>query len=253
MQKSNLIGVCVLLLVIITIAVNIAANVVPLNGLTTGEVSDLYPTYFVPAGYVFTIWSLIYLGIIVFALYQLKTQAGTIMPIRLWFIISCVANSVWIVLWHYGYIYFTVPVMVVLLVSLIMIYQQSKLMPIGKKFEYWCVRAPFSVYLGWISVATIANISAALYAANWNGFGLAPQIWSVIMMSIAAVLAISMLLREKDYLYALVIVWALIGIGVRFGDIAIIYNSAYALAGLVTIGIVGVCIRKLNQRSGSKL
>lgn len=249
MQKSNLIGFSVLLSVIITIAVNIAANVVPFNGLTTGAVSDLYPTYFVPAGYVFTIWSLIYIGIIVFAIYQLKTHAGTIMPIRLWFIISCAANSVWIVLWHYGYIYFTVPVMVVLLVSLIMIYQQSKLMPTGSRFQYWCIRAPFSVYLGWISVATIANISAALYAAHWNGFGVAPQIWSVIMMGIAAVLAILMLLREKDYLYALVIVWALIGIGVRFGDISLIYNSAYGLAGLVGIGIIGFGIQALRSKS----
>lgn len=220
------------------VTINALANLLPINGITTDAVSNLYPTYFVPAGYVFTIWSVIYITLFIFAVYQLKQQSSVLTSLRIPFIVSCIANGVWILLWHYGHIYLTVIAMLVLLICLLMMYLRVKDIQPTMTREYWFVRTPFSIYLGWISVATVANISAALYAAQWNGFSIDPQIWSSIMMCVAAGLGITMLLRHKDIAYALVIVWALVGIGMRFNTIPLLYGVAYSLAVLVGIGCV---------------
>jgi peptidoglycan/LPS O-acetylase OafA/YrhL len=188
--------------VLVTIIVNALANILPLNGISTREISDKFQVYFVPAGYVFSIWGLIYLGLVAFAIYQAlpaQRENPRLRAIGWPFLVSCAANIAWLFLWHYQQFLWTILAMVILLASLLVIYL---LMMRGgdavPPAERWLVRLPFSIYLGWISVATIANASDVLYYIKWNGWGIAPAVWAVIMMVIAACLAWAMAVLRGD-------------------------------------------------------
>jgi hypothetical protein len=168
------------LAVIVTITMNILANALPLNGQNTGDISDRFQVLFVPAGYVFAIWGLIYIGFITFGVYQaLPSQRVNprLRRVGYLFALSCVANIAWLFCWHYNQFALSVVVMLALLGLLIAIYLRLE---IGVKsvstVEKWMVNIPFSVYLGWITVATIANITDLLYYIGWNGWGLAPEV-----------------------------------------------------------------------------
>jgi hypothetical protein len=193
--------------IILMIIVNLLSNVIPFNGVNTAQVSDTYKVFFVPAGYVFSIWGLIYVLLIIFAISQLKV--GGLRKIQIPIIISSIANCIWLLLWHYFQIGLSVLVMLILLALLIYIYENLK----GQKAV---LKMPFSVYLGWISVATIANITAYLYSINWSGFGISGSLWTAILIVIAGVLGCIAILRNRDYAYPLVIVWAIVGILVKF-------------------------------------
>ena len=164
--------ISVILTTILTITINGLANALPLNGLTTGEISDSFETYFVPAGYVFSIWGLIYIGLIAFAIYQAlpaQRENQRLARIGWWVVVGNLANAAWIFFWHYQIFALTVVAMVTLLVSLLFTYiglrsDEDNIQPA----ERWFAQVPFSIYLGWISVATIANISDVLYFFNWG-------------------------------------------------------------------------------------
>lgn len=233
-----------------TLTVNALANILPFNGQTTGEISDRFPIRFVPAGYVFSIWGLIYFALLAFAVYQaLPTQRKTkvlddIAPLY-W--LASLANAVWIFLWHYEYYALTIFVMAVLLLSLVTIYRKVKTAGQSGKGFHWCVQLPFSIYLGWISVATIANASQLLYFLKWDAWGLSADIWAVIMLAIATVLGVAMLRRERDWAYALVLVWAFAGIAIAQADSALVANSAWALAAALVLGSVYVLLSKSSS------
>lgn len=193
--------------IIIMIVINLLSNIVPFNGVNTAQVSDSYKVFFVPAGYVFSIWGLIYVLLIIFAISQFREKGLT--KIQLPLIVSSIANSIWLFLWHYYQIGLSVLVMIILLSSLIYIYRKLK-------DNKAILRIPISVYLGWISVATIANITAFLYSINWQGFGISGSIWAALLIIIAGILGGLMILRHKDYAYTLVIIWAIVGILVKF-------------------------------------
>lgn len=224
------------------IVANVLANALPFFGRGTGAVSALYPTLVTPAGYVFGIWALIYLGLIAYSVAQFVGHlARDPLPDRLaWpLIASNFANVTWLLLWHSLNIYWTVPVMLVLLTSLIAAYRTSRddrpaVLP---GLERWAVRAPLSVYLGWISVATIANISGALVAAEWGGFGIPAQWWGVIVLVVGAVLAFAALLREGDGVFAAVFVWAYAGIVVATNS-AVVQAVSGILAVVIAVGIL---------------
>lgn len=224
-----------------TLTVNALANILPFNGQTTGEISNRFPIRFVPAGYVFSIWGLIYLGLLAFAVYQaLPNQRKTkvlddIAPLY-W--LASIANAIWIVLWHYEYYTLTIFVMAVLLLSLITIYRKVKAAGQPGKAFRWSVQIHFSIYLGWISVATIANASQLLYFLKWDAWGLSADLWAVIMLAVATILGFAMLRREHDRAYALVLVWAFAGIAVAQADSALVANSAWALAAILFLGSV---------------
>ncbi len=202
-----------------TIAVNALANALPLNGQNTGEVSDRFDVLFVPAGYVFAIWGLIYIGLLAFAIYQaLPAQRENPRLRRIGYLYAgtCLANIIWIFLWHWEVFWLTVPVMLALLVLLIMIYVRlgngrTAIADAPK----WCVQIPFSLYLGWITVATVANVSQFLVSADWGGWGVAPETWAIIMLLAAALIATVVSLTRGDIAYIAVIVWAFIGITVK--------------------------------------
>ena len=225
-----------------TIAINALANIVPFNNQTTGEISDRYPVYFVPAGYVFSIWSLIYLGLIAYSFYQARNNQGQteeFQTIGKWYLLSAVANSTWIFLWHWNQLALSVLVITVLLISLIGLY--ARMVRAGweqgsaTRGEFWCVFVPFSIYLGWGSVATIANITTWLYAIGWGGLGIDPVLWAVALLVIGAGFGVYFGFWRRNLAYALVIVWAFIGIAVKQSDVALLVYTAGGLAGVVLL------------------
>jgi len=203
------------------IVVNFLANSLPIGGRNTGEISALYPTLFTPAGFTFSIWGVIYLLLMVFCFYQAKgvfsdsdlKRNRFLYRIDVWFFISCLANISWIFAWHNDLIWVSVILMVILLASLMTIYFYLGVgRSIISRAEYFMVHVPFSVYLGWITVATIANIAVFLIKSHWYQFGLSEEFWTVLMISIASLLGIYVLLFRKDFYFSIVIVWALFGI-----------------------------------------
>lgn len=230
--------ILVTLVTIITITVNGLANALPINGLTTGEISDSFPVYFVPAGYVFAIWGLIYLGLLVFCIFQFfpQTQKSREMDVvAVLYGFSSIANSLWIIAWHYGYFIWTLVLMLVLLLTLIGIYHYWGI-GIRKVDDLtrWMGHIPIQIYLGWISVATVANFTIVFYRAGF-GFGIPGQTWSAIMIGVVGILTGFMVIRRQDYVFAWVILWSLVGIQVKFIDIPIIVFSAVLVEGMILI------------------
>jgi len=224
------------------IVVNVLANALPLNGLNTGEISDRFDIYFVPAGYVFSIWGLIYLGLLAFTVYQaLPSQRDNVNVARIGYLytLSGVANIVWIFFWHYEVFTLTLLPMLIILGSLIAIYLRLN---IGREavsaWDRWLIHVPFSIYLGWISVATVANATQLLYYLNWGGWGIAPEVWAVIMLIIAAALALIDNLARGDVGYSLVFVWAYIGIAVKHGGTPAVMLPAAILAAVIALMLV---------------
>ena len=236
------------LMTLMALTVNGLANALPLNGQNTGAISDRFKVFFVPAGYVFAIWGVIYIGLIAFAVYQaLPAQRANprLRSIGYLYALSCLANSVWIFMWHFNHFTVSVLVMLVLLVSLLAIYLR---LDIGRAAEHraerWCVDIVFSIYLGWITVATIANVTDALDNVGWSGWGIAPEMWAVIMLVVALLVTIAMMATRRDIAYALVIVWATIGIAVKQAATAQVANVAWIVAAVVVVGLVYAITRR---------
>jgi len=238
---------------LLTIVVNGLANALPLNGKTTGEISDGLKNYFTPAGYVFSIWGLIYLALIAFAIYQaLPGQRDNPLLKRIGYLyaLSCLANSAWIFLWHYKQFAWTLVVMAVLLLSLIAIYLR---VGIGRRrvsnFDKWFIQVPFSIYLGWITVATVANATALLSALQWDGWGLDPRAWAVIMIIAAAAIASAVSITRGDIGYVAVVVWAFIGIAVKQSATTSVAVTAGLMAVVVALTLlIGVPRTRARMR-----
>ena len=228
------------------ITMNVLANALPLFGRNTGEISALFPNLFVPAGFTFSIWGLIYLLLLVFTVAQMKGAFGAGKPapafvarIGPWFLLSSMANGLWIAVWHALQPLLSLAVMLLLLWSLIRLYQAlNGAGSTGAAGEKYAIRLPVSVYLGWISVATIANTAAVLVHYEWGGFGISPEVWTVVMIAVAILAGLVFLWQGADVPYALVIVWALYGILSRTeaGQFPAIYYTL--LSGLILLGIV---------------
>ena len=216
----KIIGTWVLFLGVI--AVNALANILPINGYNTGQISAFYPNAFVPAGFTFSIWGVIYLLLLSYTIgytyYTLKQEQYPkafefIERINIYFLLTCVFNMSWIVAWHYLQIELSVVIMLLFLSTLIQLFLKSNTMASAlTSTQKFILQTPFIVYLGWISVATIANITALLVAYQWNGFGMPPVYWSALMILIAILLAVLMLKKFKAIPFALVVAWALWGI-----------------------------------------
>jgi hypothetical protein len=246
MSKDSVRQLANALSVLLALTVNILASALPLNGQNTGEISDRFLVYFVPAGYVFAIWGVIYIGWIAFAIFQYRAaqkESPRLRTLGYAFALSGVFNAAWLFCWHYNAFGLSVIVMLALLAALIVSYLRLNvgLTPVSNA-EKWSVDIPFSVYLGWVSVATIANITSHLYSINWDGFGIAPQIWAVIMLAVASVIGLLMTLTRRDSAYAFVFVWSFIGIALKQAAEPLVANSAWVAAvvalGLAVYGII---------------
>ena len=234
--------------VISTIVVNGLANALPLNNQTTGEISNRFNVYFVPAGYVFSIWGLIYLGLILFTIYQaLPSQRENPLLVRIGYLfaLSCLANIIWLFLWHYEQFVLTLVAMFSLLGLLIAIYLR---LGIGRvkvtESEKWFIHIPFSVYLGWVTVATIANVTATLSYLNWKGWGISAEFWALIMLTVSAIIAFTVYFTRKDISYVLVIIWAFIGIAVKQAGIPLVETTAWILSTLLALSLIVRALRR---------
>ena len=241
MNKTLIYRLVTIVTTVLTITVNVLANALPINGQGTGEISDRFAIYFVPEGYVFSIWGIIYLGLIAFVIYQLlprQKESRLIEKVSPAFWVANLANTVWIFLWHYEYFPLTLVAMLTLLASLLYVYVQISGYGELTSGQKWFVKLPFSIYLGWISVATVANVTQVLFYADWSGWGVSPEVWTVIMLVVAAVLGLAMRWREKDMAYVLVLVWALVGIAQKQAASALVSNTAWVMVGVLALALV---------------
>lgn len=215
--KSNLFIIVNLLSLVAVLIMNYLANALPIAGRTPAEVSDMFPTLFTPAGFTFSIWGIIYLLLLSFAIYQFrywgKETPAFMQKIGWLFELSCAANVSWLLAFHHLQIVLSMFVMLLLLGSLALTYLR---LDIGKAevlpAERWFVYLPFSVYLGWITVASIANASILLTHLGWNGEPGGAQFWTVVVIAAAVVVALLALVQRRDFAFAMVIIWALFGI-----------------------------------------
>lgn len=237
----------VLIALAATLVVNYLATTLPLGGKTTGELSDQYPIPITPAGYAFAIWGLIYLGLILFALYQLlpaQRDNPLLREIRGPFLLSSLANMAWIFFWHYEWVPLSLLAMGLILLSLLTIYRaiqarRAALSPL----ERWTVLRPFSLYLGWITVATVLNVATTLYSLGWRGAPLSPTMWSIFLLGVVALLAAWVTGRGRDPVYGAVVIWALLGIVAKPQGEAVVAWAAGSAALLVAGVIVALLLR----------
>ena len=253
MKKITLTQIITAAFTLMTITVNALANILPINGQQTGEISDRFDVLFVPAGYVFSIWGLIYLGLIVYTIYQIlpaQSENPTLQKIAPFYWLASTANTAWVFLWHYNIFEWTLPVMLLILFSLIMIYTNIKSSPEFKRStKLWLVAIPFGIYLGWISVATIANVAQLLFYLGWGGWGITPEVWTVAMLLIASGLGLAMSFRVSEIAYGLVLIWAFYGIAFKQSEISVISTTAYIGIGLVALGIIFSLIKTSRKKA----
>jgi hypothetical protein len=239
------------------VLVNALAVILPINNHTTQELSDKYPNLFVPAGITFSIWGIIYLLLLLFTVDQFvvafrrsSDEKGIFEKIGMLFFISCIFNIGWILAWHYEIVWLSLIIMALLLISLISIYIR---LGIGRSqvrnSEKILVNIPFSVYLGWITIATIANVTAFLVKINWNKFGISDQLWTVIVIAVGVIITLATVFSRNDIFYCLVVIWALVGILLKritdnsIPDQLVIIASSVGIA-IVVLGIIVQLIRK---------
>lgn len=241
-MKDRLRQISVVLTILATIVVNALANILPINGQNTGAISDRFHVYFVPAGYVFSIWGIIYIGLIAFAIFQALPAQRENPRLRLtgwWVSLGGLANIAWIFLWHYEKFPLTLVAMLILLSTLIVTYVRLGIgLSKTSALETWMARVPFSIYLGWITVATVANITDVLDFIGWNGFGIAPEIWMSVMLAAVLILAALMSFIRRDVAYVLVILWALAGITVKQASVTAVVIPTWITFGLVAITLL---------------
>lgn len=236
----------------VMIAANVLAILLPINGKTTAQISEEYPNLFVPAGVTFSIWGVIYLSLLAFIVFQLWLSFSNKEPELLkhlmqrmkdWFLISCVANACWLFAWHYHLIPVSVVIMGMLLISLVVIHLNFG---IGTRPatlpEKLFIHFPFSIYLGWIAIATIANITALLVYAGWDGNHHQQILWAIAMICVGTLLSMVMILRRNNIVYALVSVWAFYGILLRRRAADVMDENVIIHACIIAIGVIAITI-----------
>jgi hypothetical protein len=236
---------------------NIAANALPINGQTTGQISDQFAVYVIPAGYVFAIWFVIYVLLGAFTTWQAlpRNREDRVLRSLGWLpALSGVFNTAWLILWQYEVFALTLPLMLALLGTLIAIH--LRLWAHRDALHgtpYWTVRAPWSVYLGWITVATIANVAQTLAWAGFTGFGVEPALLAAGVLGVGVAIAITFVARFRDVAYGLVIVWAYAGVAVKEADTTVVATSAALGAALVGILVVAAFVRGLLDGQGRRI
>ncbi len=247
------------LLFVIVIATNALANILPINGYNTGQISAFYPNYFVPAGFTFSIWGIIYLLLLNYSISftyftvrkntfpEIKKYLDAITP---YYWVTCVLNASWILAWHYLQVSASVLIMLAFLYCLISLFLiMQKQATAIKPLYLFLLKTPFSVYLGWISVAIIANITALLVSLKWNGFGVDPIYWTLTMISIAIVLSVYFVTQFKNITSPLVVVWALWGIKAAQGPKSELINQLTVIGILLIAALISsTAIRKVLRK-----
>jgi hypothetical protein len=241
MTKRTWSNVLPLLATLAVMGVSAVANTRAINGLRTGQISNRLPTGFTPAGWVFSIWSLIYIGLLAYSGSQLfgspaVRERGA--RIRSAFLVTSVANVAWIFAWHHLMIGVSFALMLTLFGALMVIYRTLRRAPARSRAERLCVDVPFSLYAGWITTATIANLGALLSSTHAYPFGLGMDTWALGSVVFAAVVYVGMGLVTRDAVYGAVYVWAALGIALKpTGITRPVQLAAFTTGGLV-LGLV---------------
>lgn len=236
------------------VAINILANVLPIGAGTTGFISDLYPTQITPAPFVFFIWTLIYIMMAVFVIYQWNYRGREmVVAIGPWFAISCILNIAWILTWHHLLMWISVLAIVGLLVSLSMIrasLDNGQLFGFGSK----AILISFDLYTGWITAATILNISSALVFSNWNRFGLSDMVWTGIILFAGAIIGSLPTILKRRYTSTLAVIWAYFGIMIKqvnASQYTIQETNAFSLSAIgMVLMIFTILFMVLSQKTG---
>jgi hypothetical protein len=237
------------LAVLAAFGTNVWANVAPLNGLTIGEISrTFFPNVLiVPANYAFAIWGLIYLGLISLGIYMVLPRQQINSRLRqmgYYLTISSLSQIIWVFLFQFQLFALSVIAMVGILVPLIVLYLRLGInLTTSPSRQRWLINFPISIYLAWISVATIVNISSALDVEDWSGWGLSPQVWTAIMIVVGTILAVIVTWQRQDLIFAGVFVWALLAIALRQWE-----NTNLALLAMVMSGTLLILILRLGRK-----
>lgn len=219
-DKGFIIKVVVAVTYLAMVIVNALANIIPINGITTGAISDSYPDLFAPAPITFSIWGLIYILLAGYTLYQFglfqddrgAAREELFQRVGILFAVSSLANFLWIFAWHYNAIWLSLLFMIVILVCLIMIANRLSAEEFSAREKIF-IRLPFSIYFGWITVATIANVTTFLVSIGWGGsLGASDQFWMIIVLLVGTAIGIARMRQDRDIAYGLVILWAYAGI-----------------------------------------
>ncbi len=228
---------------LVTLLVNFLSNALPINNMTQEDLSALNPVLITPAGYVFSIWGLIYLSLIAFTIYQALPryrESPAVKAVGILFALSCFFNILWIFLWHYQQVGWSFIVILLFLATLVIIYLRLGAVTAERNiYDRILVKFPFSLYLGWLSAATIVNLNVWLYNIGWLGIGAGGVFFTILMLIIAALLAVAVFYLRQDYIYSAVFVWALIGIGVRHGTDLVILTIVAWLAAAAVLFFLG--------------
>lgn len=244
------------LVFLVVLAANGAAGSGAMSGESIGLIANRFRSDFLPANYVFGIWSLIYLWLGVFTVYQALPGEGASDAVRRigpWWLVSGVLNIAWVSAFSFSQFGLAMMVMAALLVTLIVLAVQVQ--PIaddGGAVARWCVAHPFALYLAWISVAIIANTFQYAHVVEWSGLGIAESTWSSIMMAVATALGVAMVASRGLWLFPLVVAWAVWGIGARYAEVPLLHLSARVLVGvgLVAGGVTWEWRRR--RRAGAR-
>lgn len=243
-----------LIAILAAFAVNVLANVAPINGLSIGEISNTIfkDVLITPANYAFAIWGVIYLGLIAFGIYQVlpaQRQNLNLRRIGYLLVLASFAQIAWVFFFQYRLFTRSLVAMLLILLPLIGIYLRLE---IGNRRvsrqEKWFVDIPLSIYLAWISVATIVNVALVLYNLGWSGWGISPQLWSAIALVAGAAIGATVSIQRADIAYTLVIIWAFVAIAVRQADKPLILATALGLAIVLALLLFLSVLRRRKAR-----
>ena len=235
--------------------VNVLSNIFPLKVMSIGEISNTLfaNVLIIPANYAFAIWGLIYLGLFALGIYQFLPNQRHDVDLRkigYLLVIASVAQSIWVYLFLSRLFALSVISMLLILIPLIAAYLRLE---IGNKrvsqTKKWCVHFPISIYLGWISVATIVNVASALDFQGWNGWGISDQLWTAMMLLVAFTIAAVIVIQRRDFAYTGVTVWALVAIALKQWNNSLLRNVSLILAIALVLMITMKSVQ--NKRTGT--
>ena len=236
---------------VLVVVLNVMSNALPINGQTMPEISAKYPSLFTPAGFTFSIWGVIYLALLLFVIYQaLPSQRSNekIAGISRLFQVNCVANASWIVAWHYDLLTISLLIMLVMLVTLILIYRALLgAVEQASITQHLLLHFPFSLYTGWITLATIANISTVQTGNGWDNIGLTAISWTLLKLALAGAIGAAVVLRYGDVVFVLVVAWAAYGISVMQSATPAVSGGALTLSLLALLLAMNEAVARLRR------
>lgn len=252
-SKSLCLKILIVVMFVTMIVVNALSALLPINGQTPGEISDSLPNLFAPAGITFSIWSVIYFLLALHVLYQLglfqkdkkHVKLDLLYRVGVCFVVSCLANISWVFAWHYRIFILSLLLIIVILYTLIMINEATHSVEMTTSEKFF-IRLPFSIYFGWITVATIANFTSFLVSIGWSKFGISEPTWTIIILFVGITIGILTMLNHKDYAYGLVLIWAYLGILIKHISVNGFDNKYPAVIISIIICLVALCIAEIS-------